>query len=47
MKAFGYIQSNLGYTLFIKHKERKVMTLIVYVNGMVLTIDDPYEMKAL
>ena len=33
--------------MFIKHKEGKVTTLIVYVDDMVLTEDDPCEMKAL
>ena len=47
MKEFGYNQSNSDHTLFIKHKEGKVTALIVYVNDMVLTGDDPCEMKAL
>ena len=47
MKEFGYKQSNSDHTLFIKHKEGKVTALIVYVDDMVLTEDDPCEMKAL
>ena len=47
MKEFGYKQSNSYHTLFIKHKEGKVTALIVYVDDMVLTGDDPCEMKAL
>ena len=47
MKEFGYKQSNSDHTLFIKHKEGKVTALIVYVDDMVLTGDDPCEMKAL
>ena len=47
MKEFGYKQSNSYHTLFIKHKEGKVTTLIVYVDDMVLTGDDPCEIKAL
>ncbi|EOY09596.1 Cysteine-rich RLK (RECEPTOR-like protein kinase) 8, putative [Theobroma cacao] len=47
MKAFGYKQSNSDHTLFIKHKEGKVTALIMYVDDIVLTKDDPYEMKAL
>ena len=47
MKEFGYKQSNSVHTLFIKHKEGKVTALIVYVDDMVLTGDDPCEMKAL
>ena len=33
--------------MFIKHKEGKVTSLIVYVDDMVLTGDDPGERKAL
>ena len=47
MEEFGYKQSNSNHTLFIKHKEAKVTALIVYVDDMVLTGDDPCEMKAL
>ena len=47
MKEFDYKQSNSDHTLFIKHKEGKVTALIVYVDDMVLTGDDPCEMKAL
>jgi hypothetical protein len=47
MKAFGYKQSNSDHTLFIKHKEGKVTTLIVYVDDMVVTGDDSCEIKAL
>lgn len=46
IKTFGYKQSNSNHTLFIKHKFRKVTSLIVYVNDMVLTSDGPNEMKA-
>ena len=47
IKEFSYKQSNSDHTLFIKHKEGKVMTLIVYVDDMVLTGDEPGERKAL
>ena len=47
MKAFGYKQSNSDHTLFIKHKEGKVTILIIYVDDMVMTRDDPSEMKLL
>ncbi len=47
MKTFGCKQSNSDHTLFIKHKEGKVTSLIVYVDDMVLTGDDPSEMKML
>ena len=47
MKEFDYKKSNSDHTLFIKHKEGKVTALIVYVDDMVLTGDDPCIMKAL
>ena len=47
VKEFGYKQSNSDHTLFIKHKEGKVTAIIVYVDDMVMTGDDPCEMKAL
>ena len=47
MKEFGYKQSNSNHTLFIKHKEGKVTTLIVYVDDIVLTRDDLGERKSL
>ncbi|KAK3005686.1 hypothetical protein RJ639_016550 [Escallonia herrerae] len=47
MKAFGCKQSNSDHTLFEKHKKWKVTTLIVYVDDMVLTRDDPCETKLL
>ena len=47
MKEFGYKQSNLDHTLLIKHKEGKIMTLIIYVDDLILIRDDPGEMKAL
>ena len=47
MKAFDYKQRNSDHTLFIKYKEEKVIALIVYIDDMVLTGDDPCEMKLL
>ena len=47
MQAFGYKQSNLDHTFFIKWKEKKIIVLIVYVDDMVLTGDDPGKMKAI
>ena len=47
MKEFGYKQSNSNHTLFIKHREDKITTLIVYMDSMVLTGDDLEERKAL
>jgi len=47
MKEFRYKQSNSDHTLFIKRNKERVTTLIVYVDDMVMTRDDPYEMKTL
>lgn len=47
MRALGCKQSCSDHTLFVKHKEGNVTTLIVYVDGIVLTGDDPDEMKLL
>ncbi|KAM2194152.1 hypothetical protein ACFX1R_028326 [Malus domestica] len=47
MRAFGYIQSNWDHTLFLKHQNGKVTALIVYVDDMVVTGDDPVEQAAL
>ena len=43
MKFFSYLQSNSDHTLFNKQNEGKITTLIVYVDDMVLTADDPKE----
>jgi transposase InsO family protein len=47
MKAFGYTQSNADHTLFIKKRQDKITALIVYVDDMVVTGNDPDERKAL
>jgi len=47
MRAFGYRQSNWDHTLFLKHRDEKVTTLIVYVDDMVVTGNDPAEQAAL
>ncbi|WKA12263.1 hypothetical protein VitviT2T_029673 [Vitis vinifera] len=47
MRAFGYRQSNLDHTLFLKKQHGKITTLIVYVDDMVVTRNDPEERKAL
>ena len=47
MRAFGYRQSNSDHTLFLKKQHGKIMTLIVYVDDMVVTENDPEERKAL
>ncbi|RVW95943.1 Retrovirus-related Pol polyprotein from transposon TNT 1-94 [Vitis vinifera] len=47
MRAFGYHQSNSDHTLFLKKQHGKITTLIVYVDDMVVTGNDPEERKAL
>ncbi|RVW88942.1 Retrovirus-related Pol polyprotein from transposon RE1 [Vitis vinifera] len=47
MRAFGYRQSNSDHTLFLKKQHGKITTLIVYVDDMVVTGNDPGERKAL
>jgi hypothetical protein len=42
--SFGYRQSNVDHTLFIKHCRGKITLLIVYVDDMVVTGDDKEEM---
>ena len=47
MRSFGYHQSNLDHTLFLKNQHGKITALIVYVDDMVVTGNDLDEMKAL
>ncbi|WJZ86050.1 hypothetical protein VitviT2T_005550 [Vitis vinifera] len=47
MRAFGYRQSNSDHTLFLKKQHGNITTLIVYVDDMVVTGNDPEERKAL
>ncbi|KAL6131056.1 hypothetical protein ACLB2K_069434 [Fragaria x ananassa] len=47
MKTFGYRQSNSDHTLFIKRNQGKITALIVYVDDMIVTGDDPKEMESL
>ncbi|XP_015160502.1 uncharacterized mitochondrial protein AtMg00810-like [Solanum tuberosum] len=47
MKAFGYTQSNIDHTLFLKRQQGKITALIVHVHDMVVTGNDPEERKAL
>ena len=46
MRAFGYRQSNLDHTLFLKKQHGKITTLIVYVDDMVVTGNDPNKSSA-
>ncbi|RVW22282.1 Retrovirus-related Pol polyprotein from transposon RE1 [Vitis vinifera] len=47
MRAFGYRQSNSNHTLFLKKQHGKITALIVYVDDMVVTGNNPEERKAL
>ena len=47
MIDFGYHQSNSDHTLFLKKQQGKITALIVYVDDMVVTGNDPEERKAL
>ena len=46
MRSFGYHQSNSDHTLFLKKQHGKITALIVYVDDMVVTGNDPDERKA-
>lgn len=47
MIAFGYHQSNADHTLFLKRQQGKITALIIYVDDMVVTGNDPNEREAL
>ena len=47
MRSFGYHESNSDQTLFLKKQHGKITALIVYVDDMVVTGNDPDERKAL
>ena len=47
MRAFGYHQSISDYTFFLKKHHGNITTLIVYVDDMVVTINDLKERKAI
>jgi Reverse transcriptase (RNA-dependent DNA polymerase) len=47
IKKPGYQQSNVDHTMFIQRKGEKICILIVYLNDIVLTGNDPVEMKRL
>ncbi|CAL2278326.1 unnamed protein product [Prunus armeniaca] len=47
MKKFGYVQSNLDHTLFLKRRKGKLIALIIYVDDMIVTGDDQAEMQNL
>jgi hypothetical protein len=47
MKTVGYTQSNSDHTLFLKHNEKHITILIVYVDDIIVTGDDSGERKRL
>ena len=47
MRNFGYKQSNLDHTLFLKHKRGKITALIIYIDDVVVTGDDHEEISSL
>jgi hypothetical protein len=44
---YGFVQSNAAHTLFLKHQKKKVTTLIVYVDDMIIIGDDTEEISRL
>lgn len=47
MTCFGYKQSNVDHTIFVKCKDAQVAVLVVYVDDMVLTEDNVKEIQLL
>lgn len=47
LKKVGYVQSQTNHTLFIKHRKEGTTTVIVYVDDIVITGDDPSEITRL
>nr|GEV95931.1 putative RNA-directed DNA polymerase [Tanacetum cinerariifolium] len=47
MKKYGYKQSNLDHTLFLRHRGDRVTYLIIYVHGMIIIENDESEIKKL
>ena len=43
MRKYGFQQSNSDHMLFLKHHRGKITALIVYVDDMIITGDDPEE----
>ena len=47
MRKYGFQQSNYDHTLFLKRRQGKVTTLIVYVDDMIITCNDTEEVAKL
>lgn len=47
MKKYGFQQSNLNHTLFLKHQGGKVTVLIIYVDDIIITGNNLEEIAKL
>jgi len=47
MIVVGYHQSNSNHTLFLKKHHGKITSLIIYVDDLMVTGNDPEERKTL
>ena len=47
MRKYGFQQSNSDHTLFLKHRQGKITTLIVYVDDMIIIGNDTEEVAKL
>lgn len=47
MKSYGFNQSDSDHTLFLKGKQGKLTCLIIYVDDMIITGNDLYEIRRL
>lgn len=47
MRKYGFQQSNPDHTLFLKHQQGKVTTLIIYVDDMIITRANEEEISKL
>lgn len=47
MHEMNYCQSNSNHSLFFKHSKKKISSLLIYVDDMILTCGDLVEVEAL
>ena len=47
MRKYGFQQSNSDHTLFLKCRQGKITTLIMYVDDMIITGNDTEEVAKL
>jgi hypothetical protein len=47
MRRYGFVQSNADHTLFLKHRQKRLTALIIFVDDMIITGDDTEEMSKL